>query len=68
MRDYISWVGLKGAVPIVFATYPLIAGQINAGVMFNIVFFITIVSLLVQGTTVNIAAERLGLKLKYNIY
>jgi cell volume regulation protein A len=67
MRDYISWVGLKGAVPIVFATYPLIAGQINAGVMFNIVFFITIVSLLIQGTTVNIAAERLGIKLKQNI-
>jgi cell volume regulation protein A len=60
-KHYISWVGLRGAVPIVFATYPLIEGQINAGLMFNIVFFITIVSLLTQGTTVNFVARKMGL-------
>lgn len=58
---YISWVGLRGAVPIIFATYPLIAGIENAGTMFNIVFFITILSLLIQGTTVTQVAGWLDL-------
>lgn len=56
---YISWVGLRGAVPIIFATYPLIAGINHAGLIFNIVFFITILSLLIQGTTVTYAAKLL---------
>lgn len=54
---YISWVGLRGAVPIIFATYPLIAQVEHAGLIFNIVFFITILSLLIQGTTVTTAAK-----------
>ncbi len=58
---YISWVGLRGAVPIIFATYPLIAGVPHAGFIFNVVFFITILSLLTQGTTVAIMAQWLGL-------
>ncbi|MDL2256013.1 potassium/proton antiporter [Parabacteroides sp. OttesenSCG-928-G06] len=58
---YISWVGLRGAVPIIFATYPLIAGVEHAGMIFNVVFFITILSLLIQGTTVTKAAEWLGM-------
>ncbi len=60
-RVYVSWVGLRGAVPIIFATYPLIANVPHARIMFNIVFFITIVSLLVQGTTVPTVAKWLGL-------
>lgn len=63
-RIYISWVGLRGAVPIIFATYPLIAGLDNAKFIFNIVFFITIISLLVQGTTVSSMARWLGLDSK----
>lgn len=60
-KHYLSWVGLKGAVPIVFATYPLIAGLENGRLMFNIVFFMTIVSLLFQGTTVFFMAKKLSL-------
>lgn len=47
---FASWVGLRGAVPIIFATYPWIEGVPQAKVMFNIVFFITILSLILQGT------------------
>lgn len=60
-RHYISWVGLRGAVPIIFATYPLTEGIPHAQMMFNIVFFVTLVSLLVQGTTVSFVAEKLQL-------
>lgn len=60
-RLFISWVGLRGAVPIIFATYPVVAQVPGADVMFNIVFFITIVSLIVQGTTVSSAARLLKL-------
>lgn len=62
-RIYISWVGLRGAVPIVFATYPLIAGIDKAGMLFNIVFFISVSSVLIQGTTLGIVAKWLGLAL-----
>jgi len=49
---YVSWVGLRGAVPIIFAIYPLTAEVAHAGLIFNVVFFITILSLVLQGTTV----------------
>jgi len=51
-RLFISWVGLKGAVPIVFATYPLIANLERGQDIFNIVFFISTLSLIIQGTTI----------------
>ncbi len=61
-RLYISWVGLRGAVPIIFATYPLLSVEIpHSRMIFNVVFFVTIVSLLVQGTTVSAMAQWLGL-------
>ncbi len=58
---YVSWVGLRGAVPIIFATYPVIAGLEHADMMFNIVFVVTIISLITQGTTVSGMATLLGL-------
>ena len=58
---FISWVGLRGGVPIVFATYPLIAGIDKAGIIFNLVFFISVSSVLVQGTTLAWLARLLGL-------
>lgn len=54
---YISWVGLRGAVPIVFATYPLLAGIDKANIMFNVVFFISVSSVILQGTTLGIVAK-----------
>ena len=60
-RFFVSWVGLRGAVPIIFATYPVVAGVEGSNIIFNIVFFITIVSLVVQGTTISFAARLLHL-------
>ncbi|TXE11116.1 potassium/proton antiporter [Seonamhaeicola algicola] len=62
-RFYISWVGLRGAVPIVFATYPLLAGIDKADMIFNIVFFISVTSVLIQGTTLSVVAKWLGVAL-----
>lgn len=56
-RMYISWVGLRGAVPIVFATYPLIAGIEKAEMIFDIVFFISVTSVLIQGTSLTVVAK-----------
>lgn len=60
-KSFISWVGLRGAVPIVFATYPLIAGADKAGMIFNIVFFISLTSVILQGTSLARVARWLGL-------
>lgn len=60
-KVFISWVGLRGAVPILFATYPVVAGLEDHYTIFNIVFFITILSLLVQGTTITSMAQYLKL-------
>lgn len=56
----VSWVGLRGAVPIVLATFPLVEGVPQAGVVFDVVFFIVLTSVLVQGTTIPLVARRLG--------
>ncbi len=66
-RIYISWVGLRGAAPIVFATYPLLAGIDKADMIFNIVFFISVTSILIQGTTLTVVAKWLHLALPDNL-
>lgn len=60
-KAFMSWVGLRGAVPIVFATYPLLAGIDQSGLIFNIVFFISITSVLIQGTSLSLIAKILKL-------
>lgn len=60
-RLYVSWVGLRGAVPIIFAIYTINNGVENSDYLFNVVFVITIISLLVQGTTVSGMANWLNL-------
>ena len=60
-RHFISWVGLRGAVPIIFATYPVLHKVEGAEYLFNIVFFITILSLIVQGTSISWVAKLLHL-------
>jgi cell volume regulation protein A len=51
-KSLISWVGLRGSVPVVMATYPLVAGIERANVIFNLVFFVALTSLIVQGTSI----------------
>jgi cell volume regulation protein A len=62
LRDQlmVSWAGLRGAVPIVVATYPLIAGASDARTIFNLVFFVVFISVLLQGTSVPLVSKWLG--------
>ena len=62
-RLFVSWVGLRGAVPIIFATYPVIAHIEGSQQLFNTVFFITLLSLVVQGMSISSVARWLHLDL-----
>ena len=60
-KTFISWVGLKGAVPIILATYPLVENLPNANEIFNVIFFIVVSSVFVQGWSLPLAARWLKL-------
>jgi cell volume regulation protein A len=59
---FVGWVGLRGAVPIVLATYPVLVGAPGADRIFHLVFFIVVVGAIIPGATVAWAARRLGLE------
>lgn len=60
-RIMVSWVGLRGAAPIILATFPMVAGLDASGSMFNVVFVAVITSVLLQGPSVSFVARRLGI-------
>jgi potassium/hydrogen antiporter len=57
----VSWVGLRGSVPIILAIYPLVYGLPNAALIFSVVFFVVLISATVQGSTLPLVARKLGL-------
>src|SRR5699024_12699429 len=61
-RLFVSWVGLRGAVPIVFAIIPIVAGIEHADKIFNIVFIVTVISIMLQGTTIKKMARWMGVE------
>ncbi len=64
-KAFVSWAGVKGAIPIVFAFYPLVAQIPEARLLFNIVMIITCTSVLLQGSTMKLVAKHLKLLLSY---
>lgn len=63
---FVSWAGLRGAVPIVLATFPIVAGVAGAQSIFNIVFFVVLISSIVQGPTLGWLARRLSLDVPHD--
>jgi cell volume regulation protein A len=60
-QTLIAWVGLRGAVPIVLATFPVLAGIQQADTIFHLVFFIALTSVLLQGPPIPWITRMLGL-------
>jgi cell volume regulation protein A len=65
-KAMVAWVGLRGSVPIILATFPFMAGIAQADTIFNIVFFIVIASVLIQGTSIPVVAKILKLDLPWS--
>ncbi len=59
-KSLLSWVGLRGSVPVVLATYPLVAGLDNNGMILNLVFFVALSSLIIQGTSIPFVSKLFG--------
>ncbi len=60
-KVFLSWAGLKGSVPIVLATFPLLADIGDSHLIFNVVFFVVLTSCLIQGSSISFVADKLGL-------